>query len=74
MLVFNQIKKLIILIDGISILLIGLALLFLPCPGILIIIFGLLILATEFIWARILLKKAKKYTKKFKLPSNLSKV
>lgn len=55
----EQIKKLIILIVGITILLIGLVLLFFPGPGILIIFLGLVILATEFIWAKRLLKKQK---------------
>ena len=62
----KQIKRLIILIVGVTALLIGLALLFLPGPGILVIILGLVILATEFIWARRLLRKAKQYVKKTK--------
>lgn len=64
MLNIKQIKRLIILIVGITVLLIGLALLFLPGQGILTIILGLVILATEFIWAKRLLRKVKQYAKR----------
>lgn len=57
----KQLKKVITLIIGFTILLIGLALLFLPGPGILILFLGLLILTTEFIWAKRLMKKVKSY-------------
>jgi uncharacterized protein (TIGR02611 family) len=60
----KQIKKLIIFVFGFTLLTIGLVLLFLPGPGIPIIILGLIVLATEFLWARRLLRKAKQYTKK----------
>jgi Flp pilus assembly protein TadB len=63
MLGLKQVKRLIILIVGVTLLLIGLALLILPGPGILVIILGLIILAVEFIWAKMLLKKAKQYAK-----------
>ena len=46
------------LIGG-TVLLIGLALLVLPGPGLLVIAGGLAILATEFIWARRALRRAK---------------
>jgi drug/metabolite transporter (DMT)-like permease len=52
-------KRTVKIVFGFTILLIGIALLVLPGPGILIIIFGLIILATEYIWAKKLLKKAK---------------
>jgi len=55
----KQIKRLFILVIGLTIFIIGLALLFLPGPGILIIIVGLIILAVEFIWARKMLKRIK---------------
>jgi len=53
----KEAKMVIILIIGITFLLAGLALLILPGPGILIIVLGLAVLATEFIWARRILKK-----------------
>ena len=58
--ILKDIKKIFILLIGITILLIGLALLILPGPGILTIILGLVILASEFIWAKRLLMKLKK--------------
>jgi tellurite resistance protein TerC len=54
-----QAKRLIILIVGSSVLLIGLALLVLPGPAFVVIPLGLAILATEFIWARRLLNRIK---------------
>jgi len=48
----KQAKKLIISVIGFTVLLIGLAMLFLPGPAFIVIPIGLGILATEFIWAR----------------------
>lgn len=45
---------------GASVLLIGAAMLFLPGPAIVVIPVGLAILASEFAWARRLLRKVKK--------------
>ncbi len=59
-------KRTIKIVIGFTILLIGIALLVLPGPGILIIFFGLVILATEYIWARNLLEKAKSGLNKIK--------
>jgi len=58
-------RTLIALIGG-SILLIGLALIFLPGPAFIVIPVGLAILATEFAWARHSLQKARGYLKKAK--------
>jgi len=44
---------------GFTIILIGVALLVLPGPGTLVIILGLALLGTEFVWARRLLKRVK---------------
>jgi len=52
-------RRTIIFVVGITVLLLGIALLVLPGPAILVIPIGLLILATEFIWAKRLLKKMK---------------
>lgn len=52
-------KRIVILVIGISVLLMGSALLVLPGPGILILLLGFAILATEFLWARNLLHKVK---------------
>lgn len=45
-------RKALILVFGITLLVIGAALLVLPGPGILTLIIGLMVLATEFAWAR----------------------
>jgi len=55
----QRIKRIIIGIIGVTVLLIGLAMIVLPGPAIIVIPLGLAILATEFVWARRLLKKLK---------------
>lgn len=52
-------RKLIVLLMGGTALLLGVIMLVTPGPGILGILGGLAILATEFIWARALLKRMK---------------
>lgn len=49
---------------GVTVLLLGIALIFLPGPAFLVIPIGLAILATEFAWARLLLKKVKQRIQK----------
>lgn len=61
---FRKIKRLIIGIVGFTILLIGILLIILPGPAFIVIPAGLAILATEFAWARRLLKKVKQQIKK----------
>lgn len=53
----RQIKRMFIAIIGFTVLLIGIAMIVLPGPVVLVIPFGLPILATEFAWARKLLKR-----------------
>lgn len=53
-------KKVIIFIIGLAVILVGVALLVLPGPGLLVIAAGFAILATEFTWAQRLLEKVKK--------------
>jgi hypothetical protein len=62
----SGIRRLIVGVIGGTILLIGLALLFLPGPAVLVIPLGLAILATEFAWARHYLTKARKLFEKAK--------
>jgi len=52
-------KRLIVFVLGFSVLLIGIAMIVLPGPAFIVIPAGLAILATEFVWARHLLKKMK---------------
>jgi len=54
-----MIRKLIILVIGLTVVLIGLAMIALPGPAIIVIPAGLAILGTEFVWARRLLQKMK---------------
>lgn len=56
---FRQAKRWILIVIGFSVLLVGLALIFLPGPAFLVIPLGLAILAGEMLWARRLLKKVK---------------
>ena len=60
------IRRLIVGVIGGTILLIGIALLFLPGPAVLVIPLGLAILATEFAWARHYLLKARALFRKAK--------
>lgn len=55
----KQIKRVIVGIVGTTVLIIGILLLVLPGPAFLVIPLGLGILATEFVWARRLLRKIK---------------
>ncbi|NWG13182.1 MAG: PGPGW domain-containing protein [Acidobacteria bacterium] len=57
--ILRQAKRLIIFVIGSTVLLIGIALLVLPGPAFVIIPIGLAILATEFAWARRLLRSLK---------------
>ncbi|MEE8328931.1 MAG: PGPGW domain-containing protein [Thermodesulfovibrionia bacterium] len=56
----QQAKKVVRVVVGFTILLFGFVLLFLPGPGVLIIVLGLALLGTEFVWARKLMKRFKK--------------
>lgn len=60
----RQAKRLVIAIIGFTVLIIGLAMIVLPGPAFIVIPIGLGILATEFFWARNLLKKVKTKFKK----------
>jgi uncharacterized protein (TIGR02611 family) len=53
-------KRVVVTIVGLALLGVGIALMILPGPGILGIVAGLAVLATEYEWARRLLKRAKK--------------
>jgi len=56
---FRHTKRVVIAVLGTTVILIGVAFFVLPGPGLLIIIVGLAILATEFAWAQGLLHKAR---------------
>jgi hypothetical protein len=54
------VKRVIVSVVGATVLLIGIALLVLPGPAIVVIPLGLAILATEYVWARRWLRKARR--------------
>ena len=55
----SWVRRLMVLVIGSIVLIAGLLMLVLPGPGILVIIVGLAILATEFVWAERLLSHAR---------------
>ena len=59
-------RKIVVAVIGGTIVLFGIALLVLPGPGSVVIPIGLLIMASEFAWARWLLHRGKKIVKKTK--------
>ena len=64
--IIRQAYRLIVLVVGVTVVAAGVAMFVLPGPGILVVISGLAILATEFVWARLLLQRAKGYAEKAK--------
>ena len=66
----KQLKRLVVAVIGITILVIGIAMIVLPGPAIMVIPVGLGILATEFAWARRLLliarERIQRYTSSLK--------
>ena len=54
------VRRVVVAVIGGTILLIGIAMIVLPGPAVVVIPLGLAVLATEFIWARIWLRKARK--------------
>ena len=62
----KQTKRLIIIVVGFTVLLMGIAMIVLPGPAFIVIPLGLGILATELIWARRLLNKIKSKIQKTK--------
>jgi uncharacterized protein (TIGR02611 family) len=55
----RMVRKLVVLVLGGTVVLLGVALIVLPGPAFLVIPAGLAILATEFVWARRLLRKVR---------------
>jgi uncharacterized protein (TIGR02611 family) len=60
----HTLKKSAVTILGAALLAVGLAMMVLPGPGILVIVAGLAVLATEYVWARSLLDKARTQAEK----------
>jgi len=55
----RQVRRIVVAVIGFTVLAIGLAMIVLPGPAFIVIPVGLAILATEFVWARRLLRKVK---------------
>ncbi len=55
----SLIRKAFVAVAGFTVLLAGIAMIVLPGPAVVVIPLGLAILATEFVWARSLLKKTR---------------
>lgn len=55
----KTLKRVLVAVIGGSVIVLGIAMIFLPGPAVVVIPAGLAILATEFIWARKLLLKAR---------------
>src|SRR5215207_3636085 len=56
----HLLKRFAVTIVGVALLAVGVAMMVLPGPGILLIVAGLAVLATEYVWARTLLVRAKR--------------
>lgn len=68
----KHIKRAIVAVIGLTVLSIGVAMIVLPGPAVVVIPLGLGILATEFVWARSLLNRAKDSFKRQRKKEDLS--
>jgi uncharacterized protein (TIGR02611 family) len=62
--ILRSTKRIVVLVIGLALVAGGIALLVLPGPGLLVIIAGLAVLASEFAWAETMLDKAKEQAAK----------
>ncbi len=61
--IFRSTKRIVVLVIGLALVVGGVALLVLPGPGILLVVAGLAVLASEFAWAETMLNQAKRTAK-----------
>lgn len=66
----QQAKRLVKVVVGFTLLLLGVIMLVTPGPGFVFIVFGLALLAAEFVWARRLLNRLKAQGDKLKAEGN----
>jgi tellurite resistance protein TerC len=71
---YLQAKRIVVIVVGFTVLLIGVIMIALPGPAIIVIPLGLAILATEFIWARRLLRRFKKTVNHIKTPRKARRI
>lgn len=64
--IFRSSKRIAVFVVGVTLLAAGVAMLVFPGPGLLVIIAGLAVLATEFAWAERMLDTAKQHASKAK--------
>jgi uncharacterized protein (TIGR02611 family) len=64
--ILRSAKRIVILVVGLALLAVGLVMMVTPGPGLLLIIAGLAVLATEFAWAEAMLDRAKQQATKAK--------
>ncbi len=62
----RQARRLVVAVVGVTVVLVGIIMIFTPGPAVLVIPLGLGILATEFLWARTLLHHVKERISKMK--------
>lgn len=70
----RHVKRFIILVVGVTVILIGILMLIGPGPGLVVIPIGLAVLATEFLWARRILKQYKTYAVNLKTQADNNEV
>ncbi|GAB7026040.1 PGPGW domain-containing protein [Geotalea toluenoxydans] len=68
----RNVKRLIIAVTGFIVMAVGIAMIVLPGPAVIVIPIGLGILATEFVWARTILKHAKERMARFRKKAEIS--
>lgn len=63
---YRYARRIIVVVFGFTLMVIGIAMIFLPGPAIVVIPLSLAVLGTEFIWAKNLLGQIKKHTDRVK--------
>jgi uncharacterized protein (TIGR02611 family) len=61
---YGAAKRVVVFVLGATVVLFGLLLIVLPGPGLLVIFLGLTLLATEFVWAKLWLRRLKVTTRR----------
>jgi uncharacterized protein (TIGR02611 family) len=62
--IWRSSKRIVVFVVGVALLVLGVVMLVVPGPGLLVIIAGLAVLATEFAWAAMALEKAREHAAK----------
>lgn len=57
--IWRSSKRIVVFVVGVALVAVGLAMFILPGPGIVVVLIGLAVLATEFVWAETALTKAR---------------